>query len=247
MLKATALTLSIKQKTILRDVELDLAAGQFVAICGPNGAGKTSLLQCLAGLAKPSSGQITLAQQPIAEYSAAELADRRSWLAQKTDVSSPFNVQQILSLSGRIPTKEQIDSYGLSALLQRRYAELSGGEQQRTQILRTECQIAKTPACWLLDEPTASLDIAWQHKLLARMQRYSRQGHLVIAVLHDLQLAAQYADHCLLLGEQQIAAQGPISAVFTSERLSDLYQYPVQVLCNPRGEIQVTSKAYERT
>lgn len=239
MLELQNISVMSDEKCILSNISTSLKSGQLVAICGPNGAGKSTLLSCMAKL-QNYTGQIQFKQKSLAQWPIAELAKHRAWLAQQTDVSLEYSTNEILSLSGNEATPLLLDIFQLNRFLSQGYHQLSGGEQQRVQMLRSFLQFQTEPSMWLLDEPTASLDIGWQHKCLQFIHRWSRQGNLAVVVMHDLQLAAQYADYCLLLDNGKLLAQGSVDEIFTTERLSHLYQHPIQVLSN-NGNINITA------
>lgn len=241
-LTATSVSYRVGDRQILHDVSLDVAPGEVLALIGPNGAGKSTLLSLLAGDAAPSSGQITLGGRPLADYRPVELARTRAMLLQQTSVAFSYTVRQVVQM-GRAPWRgtaqaEQDHEIVAAALADtdtahladRDVRTLSGGEAGRAHLARVFAQ--RTPML-LLDEPTAALDILHQEQTLIRARAYARSGAAVIVVLHDLDLAASYADRLVLLAGGQVAAQGRPHQVCTAERLSEVYGHPIEVLTHP--------------
>lgn len=241
-LTAASVSYRVGDRQILRDVSLDVAPGEVLALIGPNGAGKSTLLSLLAGDAAPSSGQITLGGRPLADYRPVELARTRAMLLQQTSVAFSYTVRQVVQM-GRAPwrsTSQAEQDHEIVAaaltdtdtahLADRDVRTLSGGEAGRAHLARVFAQ--RTPLL-LLDEPTAALDILHQEQTLIRARAYARSGAAVIVVLHDLDLAASYADRLVLLAGGQVAAQGRPQQVCTAERLNEVYGHPIEVLTHP--------------
>lgn len=244
-LTATSVGYRVGDRQILHDVSLDVAPGEVLALIGPNGAGKSTLLSLLAGDAAPSSGQVTLGGRPLADYRPVELARTRAMLLQQTSVAFSYTVGQVVQM-GRAPwwgTSQAEQDHEIVAaaladtdtahLADRDVRTLSGGEAGRAHLARVFAQ--RTPLL-LLDEPTAALDILHQEQTLIRARAYARSGAAVIVVLHDLDLAASYADRLVLLAGGQVAAQGRPHQVCTAERLSEVYGHPIEVLTHPVTE-----------
>ena len=190
-------------RALLDAVDLDLETGEVVALVGPNGAGKSTLLHVLAGDSTPSRGTIELDGAPLAEMPARRLARRRAVLTQANTVSFPFTVAEVVEM-GRAPWEGRDESSDddalihaalvdaeVEALADRRMPELSGGERARASYAR---MLAQDCGIVLLDEPTASLDIRHQERLLAQLRRHASRGGSAVIVLHDLNLACRYAD-----------------------------------------------------
>lgn len=242
LLVADSVSYRVNGRQILHDVSLEVAPGEVLALIGPNGAGKSTLLSLLAGDAAPSSGQVTLGGRPLADYRPVELARTRAMLLQQTSVAFSYTVRQVVQM-GRAPWRgtaqaEQDHEIVAAALADtdtahladRDVRTLSGGEAGRAHLARVFAQ--RTPLL-LLDEPTAALDILHQEQTLIRARAYARSGAAVIVVLHDLDLAASYADRLVLLAGGQVAAQGRPQQVCTAERLSEVYGHPIEVLTHP--------------
>ncbi|RMI13997.1 heme ABC transporter ATP-binding protein [Cellulomonas triticagri] len=229
--------------TLLDGVDLDVEPGSLLAVVGPNGAGKSTLLGLLAGDLRPTRGTVTSAGTAIEDVPVADLARRRAVLLQEHRLSFPFSVAEVVRM-GRSPwrgtaAEDDDDRHVTEAaaaadvlhLADRRFPTLSGGEKARTAYARARAQA--TPVL-LLDEPTAALDIRHQEMVLAQARDLARAGHAVVAVLHDLSLAAAYADRVLLLGEGRARALGTPAEVLRADLLGEVYRHRVEVLTHPR-------------
>lgn len=238
-LEAEGLCLRLSGKPIVRGVDLHLELGQAVGILGPNGAAKTSLLRALCGLLPLSQGRALLFGRPIGSYTRRELARRLAYVPQNAGCDFNFTLRQLVRM-GRYPhlsrlsaaapgdaalVEEALAKTGLTAYGDRLARTLSGGEWQRALIARALCQQAD---CLLLDEPTAALDIAHQNGVLALLRGLAGEGRLVLLVLHDINLAAAYCDHLLLMQEGRGVAFGPPEQVLRPELLSQVYGCPVR-------------------
>lgn len=237
-LQAKGLRVSLSGKELVRGVDLALPLGRMVGILGPNGAAKTTLLRALGGFLRPSGGETLLFGRPIQSYSSRESARLISYVPQRAVCEYDFSVREVVRM-GRYPylaplstfnakdearTQEALEKTGLAPLAGRLAHTLSGGEWQRALIARALCQQAQ---CLLLDEPTASLDIAHQIAVLELLRSLSKEGRLVVIVLHDINLAAAYADDVLLLNQGQAAAFGPPDEVLQPDLLSNVYDCSV--------------------
>ncbi len=247
MIKTDRLTCGYPGKTVLKDIDLTIAAGEIIGIIGPNGAGKTTLLKTLTGQLKPQGGSVEIAGRPLAEYSGKELATVMAVVGQ-TVQPSLLTVREYVLL-GRIPffRKYQLfesgadikiaDRYmemtGISGLENARLDEISGGEKQLAAITRA---LVQEPRILLLDEPTAHLDITHQQRIMDLIVRLNRKLSLtVIMVMHDLNLAGEYADRLILLDpkEKRVHESGPAEAVLTEQAIKDVYRAQVLVGKNP--------------
>ncbi|WP_413560389.1 heme ABC transporter ATP-binding protein [Bdellovibrio sp. HCB209] len=238
----------IRDKHLLQNISLSLYPGELVVIIGRNGAGKSTLLKQLTGELTPYAGKIQILDKDLNNHDPKELAQRRAVLAQSTHLSFNYQVLEVVML-GRIPhqrfQKEShrdhevalraIKSVGLEGYEERDYLTLSGGEQQRVHLARVLAQL-EGPALekiLFLDEPTSSLDIAHQHQVLKIAKEFAKGQHGVLAVLHDLNLASQYADRIVILSDGQVAAMGAPREVLTAKILSEAFHHPVQILEHP--------------
>ncbi len=234
----------IGDATLVEDASLDIAHGELVALVGPNGAGKSTLLSVLAGDRKPSSGTALVDGRAPAAWGATELARRRAVLTQDNHVSFPFRVREVVAM-GRTPwrgTDSDIDDDAAIAaallecdilhLANRTFTSLSGGERARVSLARVLAQ--RTPAV-LLDEPTASLDLRHQEDVLTVVRRLANGGSAVGVVLHDLSLAAAYADRIAVMETGRIAAIGKPAAVMQPELLEHVYGIGVRLVKDPES------------
>lgn len=239
VISAKNLNLNLGGKQLLEDLCLDIYAGQVTALLGPNGAGKSSLLKILSGEIKGQNKAETIYyfEKEQDSFSKEKLASHLAVLPQSSSLSFAFSVSQVVEL-GLMPLsvcaseglkiiKNKIEEVGLTHLYDRLYPSLSGGEKQRVHLARVLTQLsqAKDQAILMLDEPTSALDLAHQHNTLLTAQLMAAKGAAVIVVLHDLNLAAQYADRILLLNKGKIQVDGTPWQALTSEIIEDLYGY----------------------
>ncbi len=227
------------RQAVLHGVSLDIARGQWTSIVGPNGAGKSTLLAVLSGDIEPADGTVTLDGVHLAEHSARVLARRRAVLLQHQGLAFGFRVEEVVRM-GRAPwhrtdreddddrvVAESLARADVSGLGCRHFPTLSGGEQGRTSFARVLAQ--ETPIV-LLDEPTSALDIRHQEALLSVARETARGGASVVVVLHDLSLAAAYADRVCVLSRGRVRAEGAPASVLTSALLTEVYEHPVDVI-----------------
>jgi iron complex transport system ATP-binding protein len=228
---------------ILHDVSIAARAGEVLALVGPNGAGKSTLLSVLTGDVHPHAGEVTLHGRPLAAWSAVEAAMRRAVLLQSVALSFPFTCAEVVEMGrapwGRTPFEDDDEAAIAEAMVRtdvvalagRRFGTLSGGEQARVSLARV---LAQRTALVLLDEPTAALDLHHQELVLALAREDARAGGGVVVVLHDLNLAAAYADRVAVLDHGRLRAVGAPREVLTGELLSDVYSHAVDVFDHPR-------------
>ncbi len=237
--------LKLGGKTLLDNVSLTFECGCFSMILGPNGTGKSSLLKVINGELN-NSAKVNFYDLPRQQWRASELAQSVAVLPQSSSLSFNFTVQEVVELGGLTLTASQaqiqhiatenMEKTGVAHLANRLYPSLSGGEQQRVHLARILTQVAQSsrPPILMLDEPTSALDIAHQHHTLALLQLLARQGAGILAVVHDLNLAAQYADRVLLLDQGKVMADGAPSEVLSAPLIEQVYDYPVQILSHPQ-------------
>jgi iron complex transport system ATP-binding protein len=226
-ISVSGLTVSRSGQKLLNLARLQLRAGELLAVVGPNGAGKSTLLRALTG-EWASHGQLTLLGRPLRAWSRPLLAQRMAVMPQNSHLQFDFLVHEVVAL-GRLPhrarepgtnhhaVQEVIGVLGLESLKHRRFTTLSGGERQRVQFGRVLAQIwgVEQPGLLLLDEPTSALDLAQQKQVLDMARAQSQQGCAVLAVLHDLNLAARYADRIVVLKDGTLKHEGTPDAVLT--------------------------------
>jgi iron complex transport system ATP-binding protein len=226
-------------RPILHDVSLSVGAGELVAVVGPNGAGKSTLLGVMAGDITPTEGQVTLDGIDLAAWRHLELARRRAVLPQEHRLAFGFRAEEVVRM-GRAPwartdreerdddvVAESMRRTDVGHLARRVYPSLSGGEKARTSFARI---LAQDTELLLLDEPTAALDLRHQDQVLAESRRLASAGRAVAAIVHDLSVAAAYADRICVLAGGTLVADGSPEEVLQPELVSRVYEHPVDVL-----------------
>ncbi len=245
MFEAINISVQIGAKKILRNVSLQLNAGETIALLGTNGAGKSTFLKAMCGDVRISSGEIVLENRASRDWDYHTLARRRAVLSQHLELNFPFTVREV-ALLGRNPhirgaeskkdleiVDEALRLVEAEHLADQTFPTLSGGERQRVHLARVLAQIWEKPrdsARYLfLDEPTASLDLAHQHLTLQTARQFAENGTAVLVVLHDLNLAAQYADKVLILQNGQTVAFDTPKNIFVSETIREVFGVDVYV------------------
>ena len=228
---------------IVDDIELGVTSGEVVALAGPNGAGKTTLLRLLGGELAPSTGDVELLGRPVRAYGSLERARLCAVMPQTTRLAFPFTVRQVVGM-GRHPwqhtpgarsddeaaVEAALAETGVSHLATRTFPSLSGGEQALVTLARV---LAQQTRVLLLDEPTASLDISHQQRVLGLAHRAAALGSAVVVVLHDLNHVAAYADRVVLLDGGRVVADGAPREVLSGVTLSSVYRHPIVVTDHP--------------
>ena len=225
---------SVVGKRILSDVSIDVTCGTWVAVLGPNGSGKSTLLRVLAGLLPPTAGRVRLHGKDLSEWSRRERAQKLAFLPQRTDLSFPFAVRDIVAM-GRVPhlarwqsesraDRQAVDDAMLmtqiSDIASRNVLTLSGGEYQRVMLARV---IAQEADILLLDEPNTALDLQHQFILMDLLESLVGRGTTVVTVLHDPNLAANKCDSLILLDGGSVYASGIPSQVLTIEAFRSVF------------------------
>ncbi|MFG2158572.1 heme ABC transporter ATP-binding protein [Streptomyces olivaceus] len=241
--EAEALRVLLGGRPVLDGVDVRVRAGEVLALVGPNGAGKSTLLGALAADVPAAEGVVRVHGRPVSAWSAPELALRRAVLPQSASLSFPFPVEEVVRM-GRAPwaggdEADEDDAVVADAMSRtevtgfagRPFSALSGGERARVALARV---LAQRAPLLLLDEPTAALDLRHQELVLRLCRERARAGDAVVVVLHDLALAAAYADRVAVLRAGRVAADGPPAEVFAEELLTEVYDQPVEVLPHPR-------------
>lgn len=242
-LEAIKLSYRAGAQHLLKQVSLTVHPGRIHAILGPNGAGKSTLLKLLAGELTASSGKAQLDSQSIYEWPAQALARRRAVMQQQNELRFGFELEDVLAL-GRLPWAESrrssqplideaLTRFGLAPLRARRYTQLSGGERARAQLARAWLQVAGSPSpgFLLLDEPFASLDLAFQLRCQLQLSELASQGFGVAVVMHEPTLAMNWADDCSLLRGGELIANGSCGQIMSKTNLSTLYDLPLDIDC----------------
>ena len=249
MYEARNITVTIAGRNLVDAVDVCLAPGKVTVLIGPNGAGKSTALKVIAGELRPTSGSVHLHGADIASLSPRDLARQRSVLAQSVALAFPFTVDEVVRLGmsegfsrsrADALVSRALEAVGMRAEIGRSCPSLSGGEQQRVHLARVLVQLWSQPAdgparYLLLDEPTASLDIAHQFLVMRLARAHAEEGGGVLAVMHDLNLAAMLADEIVALAAGRIAAKGPPSEVINDRLLADVYGVALRVGATPPG------------
>jgi iron complex transport system ATP-binding protein len=236
-------------QSVLKQLSFSVQQSDVFIIIGPNGAGKTTLIKLMVGILKIQTGQIEILQAPLGRYTQKRLAKVSAYVPQGLPVGFPFTVEETVLL-GRAPHQKVL---GLASqndldiaqhamaftevahLARRKLDQLSGGEQQRVLIARALCQ---QPQVILLDEPTASLDLSHQIRIMDLMEKLkTERGVTVIMVSHDVNLAAMYGDQLLLLKAGEIVCMGAPHAVLNFKTLEDTYGCKLLVDISPLGDL----------
>jgi iron complex transport system ATP-binding protein len=238
MLTGRQITVIRQGRKLVAELDFFARAGEITVILGRNGAGKSTLLRCLSGELTPDAGEIAYWGRGLAAWNSEELARKRAVVPQSSLLSFPFRLREVVEL-GRGPHWNRgeravdwaIEQMDLQSLADRDYTTLSGGERQRTHFARALAQIFEGAeageGALLLDEPTASLDLAHQHQALECARTLAQKGVGVVAVVHDLNLCARYADAVYLLDDGQCLARGTVTEVLDPGLLSQAYRIPI--------------------
>lgn len=243
-LQANRITIAAGDRVIVDGVNCTLAAGTVTALVGPNGAGKSTLLHALAGIHRPREGTVLFDDTDLFALGRRERARELAFVEQDTTTDTSMTVASVVEL-GRMPHRslfgddradgasivaEALAAVEMTAASQREYSTLSGGERQRVLLARA---LAQQPRLLLLDEPTNHLDIGAQLAVLALLRRLAADGVTVIAALHDLGLAATYADAVIVLQDGRVVAAGPTDDTLTPSLLREVYGVEATVLRHP--------------
>jgi iron complex transport system ATP-binding protein len=247
LLEASELTIKYEARLAVADVSMKLSAGEITAIIGPNGAGKSTLLRALNGQVRRASGTVRLDGELIEKFSRRSIGRRIAVVAQEAELRFPVTVLEFV-LGGRFAwagnagwgweterdlrvAQEVLNETELGDLSGRLMNELSGGERQRAVLARA---LATEATCLLLDEPTANLDLSHQATLLSLVRdRCDQHEAAALVVTHDLNLAAQFSDHILLMKHGRVVEAGPPDTVLTPELLREVFEVTVLVDAHP--------------
>jgi len=229
---------------VIQEVSLTLNRGASVALVGPNGAGKSTLIKIMLYLLKVSKGEIKLKDRPLSAWSRKELANTMAYVPQSHEVPFAFSVKEVISM-GRYAHVGRFEPFGpvdheaieqaiadtqLNAFLDRSITQLSGGERQKVLLARA---LAQSPSFLMLDEPTANLDLQHSHSILGLLQTLVKRGKGVIMALHDLNLAARYADRVLLMKEGRVVCDGPPEEVLVPKHLDEVFGVKTRLIKDP--------------
>jgi len=239
-------------RTLLQPLSLTFPPGKVTGLIGHNGSGKSTLLKMLGRHHAASSGEVLLNQQPVGRWNSKAFARQVAYLPQQLPAAEGMTVRELVAI-GRYPwhgalgrfgqedcdrVEDAIALVGLNAFAGRLVDSLSGGERQRAWLAM---MVAQNSRCLLLDEPTSALDIAHQVEVLALIKALSQQrGLTVIAVLHDINMAARYCDHLVALRQGAMIAEGDAEAIMQAEVLGAIYGIPMGILPHPQGGAPVS-------
>lgn len=249
MLEAKNISYKIGKKQVLKNVSAEFLPGELNMILGPNGSGKSSFLKIFSGELDDYSGDILYEEKKLKAIRKEELARHRAVMSQQPELSFPLTVDEVV-LMGRYPhfsfnpgkkdraiCDEVITRMNLCSFRERNYLTLSGGEKQRVQFARVLAQIWEMPAkgsrYLFLDEPLTSLDINYQQEFLQITRDFANTGAVVVVVIHDINLAVQFADKVLFLQEGAVAAHGKPSFVVTETLVEKVFGVKTTLLTNP--------------
>ena len=251
MISVSDISVRLSGRQVLHGLSFDAIPGALTAIVGPNGSGKTTTLKAVSGEISPSAGRVTINGRDLASLKPWELALKRGVLPQSTVISFPFTVREIvrLGLSAGVDATshdriagQALEAVDLAGFSGRFYHELSGGEQQRVQLARLLCQIAAPvvdgePRYLLLDEPVSSLDIRHQLTIMGLARQFCAGGGGVIAVMHDLNLTAMFADEIVMMKAGRIRARGAPKDVLTDATMEAVFGCRMRVNVAPAGSV----------
>lgn len=247
MLQATDITYRHKEFVLLDGVSVSLNKGELLVIAGPNGAGKSTLLSFLAHEAGKYSNAILFKNKAYKQWEEKELPLHKAKFSQSYSNDIPLRVRDVV-LMGRYPyfnavpsaadekaIEQAMSETDVLPLQNRDYNSLSGGEKQRVHLARVLAQLDNDEADKLifLDEPLNNLDVLHQHRILHRVKDFTEKGNTAVMVLHDLNLAASFADRVMLMQRGKVVSYDTPENVFTGEIISRVYNFPCTVCANP--------------
>jgi len=249
MLRTENISFSVGKKQILKNVSASFLPGEFNMILGPNGSGKSSFLKIFSGEINKFQGTVLYDDKKIKELRKEELAKKRAVMSQQADLGFPLRVEEVVMMD-RYPhftfnpnkkditiCNEVIERMNLTEFTKRNYLTLSGGEKQRVQYARVLAQVWEKPAdgyrYLFLDEPLNSLDISYQHEFLQSAVELMKEHTVLIAVMHDINLAAHYADNLFFFKEGQLIVYGKPKDILTEKIIEQVFNIKTTVIENP--------------
>lgn len=249
MLKTENISYRIGNKLILNGISAEFKPGEFNMILGPNGSGKSSFLKIFSGEIKATEGTVLYNDQKITALKKEELAKHRAVMSQQPELSFPLMVEEVVMM-GRYPhftfnpnKKDEticaavMERMNLELFKERNYLTLSGGEKQRVQYARVLAQVWEKPATGyrylFLDEPLTSLDINYQQEFLHIAKEFANNNTVLVAVMHDINLAIQYADKLFFLKQGELVAHGKPKEVLSEELIKKVFNVSSTIITNP--------------
>lgn len=244
LLELADVSVRLGGRTVLDHVSHSISRGRLTVVVGPNGAGKSTMLRVLTGELRPATGCASWAGAPIDTLAPDYLASRRAVVPQGAVLAFPFQVREVVALGATVPgfglpeprqpIERAMREADIAHLSTRSYTQLSGGERQRVQFARALCQLYASrveaeETALLLDEPTSNLDLPHQIHLMRCARAQARMGRTVVAVIHDLNLAAAWADDVMAIGSGDIAFSGAPRHVLTAANLERAYGTRIHV------------------
>ena len=234
ILEVDKLTYNRGKQRVLKSIDVSLNKSQFIGLIGPNGTGKSTLLRLMAGLLKPNTGTISFKNQNIKQVSALEIAKAITYMPQSTILDYEFTVSQVVQM-GRHPHRKKwhftnradeliadkaMEQTGIYHLKDRYITSLSGGERQLVFLAKA---ITQQSEVILLDDPTSDLDIYHQVQIAEVIQELVQEGKVVLAAIHDINLATRYCDQLMLMGNGELISRGTPEEVITNDNLLKVF------------------------
>ena len=253
MLEVKNVGYAVGDKWLVQEVSFTFEPGKCYMLCGPNGAGKSTLLKMLSGELPAATGQVCYNDKAIEARLKNEYATFRAVLSQQVEISFPLPVEEVLMM-GRYPhfksspgkkdfaiCAEIAERLGITGFLKRNFLTLSGGEKQRVQFGRVLAQIWEQPTAGnrilLLDEPISALDLKYQFDFLHHLQAFINPQTVVVAILHDLNLALNYANEVLLLSNGKLFTSGLPSQVLSPQNIETVFGLAAQLHHLPQADL----------
>ena len=249
MLSIQNISYSVGKKEIVKDISVNFLPGEFTMILGPNGSGKSTFLKLFSGEIKAKEGSVLYSDKNITDLKKEDLAKIRAVMSQQPELGFPLMVEEVVMM-GRYPhftfnpgkkdeaiCNEVIGQMNISELKERNYLTLSGGEKQRVQFARVLAQIWEMPLqghrYLFLDEPLTNLDINYQQEFLTIARSLTKTDTILVAVMHDINLAVQYADKLIFLKEGEMVSYGKPLEILSEELIKKVFEVDTKIITNP--------------